>query len=53
MIQRLIFLTALSLLTMAGATALVHGGPRGWVVAGACAVLAGYAGLMATTKDDR
>ncbi|MEO0588287.1 MAG: hypothetical protein AAF078_11675 [Planctomycetota bacterium] len=53
MMHRMVFLTAASLLTMAGAAALIYGGPRGWVVGGASAVLAGYAGVLASAAGDR
>jgi len=56
MMARFMCLLAMSALTMAGATALVYGSWRGWVVGMVCVVLSAYAALMAMNRgegDDR
>lgn len=52
MIRRYVCLLAMSLLVMAGSTALVYGHWRGVVVAVSAAVLAAYAGTLALLPPD-
>ncbi|MEM9252780.1 MAG: hypothetical protein AAGB29_10565 [Planctomycetota bacterium] len=52
-IRRFLCLLAMSLLVMAGSTALIYGGWRGLVVAGSAAVLAAYAGTLASLEPGR
>ncbi|MEM6756261.1 MAG: hypothetical protein AAF586_03770 [Planctomycetota bacterium] len=51
MISRFLCLLAMSLLIMAGSTALVYGDWRGLVVAVCGAVLAAYAGTLGLMPD--